>query len=207
MQKFIDLQDAGERLYQELQEFRQHPESTILGVLNGGVVLGDILARKLGLPLEPFMEREIGHPANPFFPIGVVNPFVGSVWHFIGVPLHHIREEMEKKKKEMHQEFEKVMGCSPSDLKGRVVLLVDDGSSSRHKLSRSVKLLKKGDVAQIVLVTPMLAEADQIYFNRVTDRVIYLEKHQQEVPWEVYYETPPRVSRGDVMDLLKSRSA
>lgn len=69
---FSNRQEAAEQLLPLLEAYRSRPESLILGLARGGVVLAAVLGRQLQLPFYPFIVRKIGCPGNPEYAIGAL---------------------------------------------------------------------------------------------------------------------------------------
>ena len=72
---FQDRVDAGERLAEALKE-HAGPGTVILGIPRGGVIVGEVLARTLGVPLDVVVPRKVGAPGNPELGLGAVAPGV-----------------------------------------------------------------------------------------------------------------------------------
>ncbi|MFQ5815105.1 MAG: phosphoribosyltransferase, partial [Candidatus Hydrothermarchaeaceae archaeon] len=66
---FKDRPEAGKILVGHLAQY-QGSESVVLAIPRGGVVLGDVIAGALGLPLDVVITRKIGAPGDPEFAIG-----------------------------------------------------------------------------------------------------------------------------------------
>ena len=78
--------DAGRRLAEELSEYADQPDTVVLGIPRGGVVVAAEVARELHLPLDIVLAAKVGAPGNPEFAAGALtadgellaNPAVGS---------------------------------------------------------------------------------------------------------------------------------
>ncbi|MBS7252203.1 MAG: hypothetical protein KIH08_16670, partial [Candidatus Freyarchaeota archaeon] len=68
---FEDRIDAGEKLASEIEKKIGRP-SIILGIPRGGVVIGYVIAKKLGSELDVIIARKIGVPGNPELAVAAV---------------------------------------------------------------------------------------------------------------------------------------
>src|SRR5438105_2688939 len=68
---FKSRADAGRDLALSLERYRG-PETLVLGLPRGGVVVAAEVARELGAELDVIVTRKIGAPCNPEFAIGAV---------------------------------------------------------------------------------------------------------------------------------------
>ena len=70
---FRDRVDAGERLAAALTRYRDAPDTVVLGIPRGGVVVARAMAVALHLPLGICPVRKLGAPGNPELAIGAVD--------------------------------------------------------------------------------------------------------------------------------------
>src|SRR6185437_7518823 len=69
---FRDRRHAGELLAGLLEDYRGQPRTIVLALPRGGVPVGVVVARELGVPLDIFPVRKIGAPHQPELAIGAV---------------------------------------------------------------------------------------------------------------------------------------
>jgi putative phosphoribosyl transferase len=77
-----DRKDAGERLAAKLGAYHESPNTVVLGLPRGGLVVAAEIARRLDLPLDVIVVRKLGAPGNPELAIGALAEG-GEPW------LHH----------------------------------------------------------------------------------------------------------------------
>ncbi len=65
--------DAAEQLVPLLEQYRSNPDTIVIAIPRGGLELGNVLAKKLHLPLDVIFSKKIGLPTNPEFAIGAVS--------------------------------------------------------------------------------------------------------------------------------------
>jgi len=69
---FKNRQDAAIKLSEQLIKYSNLPETLILALPRGGVVLGAVLADRLNLPLEVAVAKKINPPSSSEFAIGAI---------------------------------------------------------------------------------------------------------------------------------------
>jgi putative phosphoribosyl transferase len=72
---FEDRVDAGERLAKALLQYAGR-DVVVLAIPRGGVIVGEVVARHLGAPLDVVVPRKVGAPGNPELGLGAIAPGV-----------------------------------------------------------------------------------------------------------------------------------
>ena len=73
---FRDRSDAGLVLAQSLEDER-HPDTVVVGLARGGVLVAAEIARELQAPLDAVAVRKVRNPWQPEYAIGAVTPLDG----------------------------------------------------------------------------------------------------------------------------------
>ncbi len=100
MIRFKDRVDAGLRLAERLEEFKDNV--IILSIPRGGVVVGDVIARKLDAKLDVVCPRKLGALGNPELAIGAIMHdgtymLNSRIINVLRIPEQYIKEEIEIK--------------------------------------------------------------------------------------------------------------
>ena len=164
--------DAGLQLSAKLRGFQNDP-AIVLAVPRGGVPVAFAVARELGFPLELILTKKIGHPMNKEYAIGAA-----SINDYFIVPhadvsdeyLHTEVEQVQTKLKEMYVKF---MGNEkPEDLKGKTVIVIDDGIATGNTLLATVNVLHKSKPAKIIIAAPVATANSVQKLSHHADQVI-----------------------------------
>jgi len=164
--------DAGLQLSAKLRGFQNDP-AIVLAVPRGGVPVAFAVARELGFPLELILTKKIGHPMNKEYAIGAA-----SINDYFIVPhadvsdeyLHTEIEQVQTKLKEMYVKF---MGNEkPEDLKGKTVIVIDDGIATGNTLLATVNVLRKSKPAKIIIAAPVATANSVQKLSHHADQVI-----------------------------------
>lgn len=159
---FTNRIEAGELLYKELVDYKDHKNAVIVTIPRGGVPIGYTLAAKLNLPLELVLSKKIGHPFNKEYAIGAVtleskilDPFA-----IAEVSNLYIDDEVERVRDVLRERFKWYYGPrKPIDLKDKIVILVDDGVATGNTLISSIQLLQQQKPSQIIVALPVASKS------------------------------------------------
>jgi len=130
---FADRRDAGRRLAAALAAYAGRPDVVVLGLPRGGVPVAHEVARALGVPFDVFVVRKVGVPGHEELAMGAIasggvrveNP---ELMRQLGVEAAAFDRVAEREARELERrEVLYRQGTPFPDLRGRTVLLVDDG--------------------------------------------------------------------------------
>ncbi len=156
---FKDREDAAEKLAKKLEVFRDE-NPIILAIPRGGVITGDVIAKALGAKLDIVVSRKIGAPGNPELAIGAVmhdgSFFPNSeLIHMLQIPRYYIDEEIKSQLQEIERRLVKFRGSKNYDLKGKTVILVDDGIATGATMFVAVEWIKKQNPKRLIVAVPV----------------------------------------------------
>ena len=132
LMEFLDRHDAGRRLAQQLEPLSgEHP--IVIALPRGGVPVAFEVARSLGAPLDVLAVRKLGAPGNPEFGVGAIAEDGTAVLDTnaarrVGMTNEILRATVEREVRELRRRVERYRdGRVPLDVRGRTVIVVDDG--------------------------------------------------------------------------------
>lgn len=175
MTVYRDRADAGRVLAGML---RQHgiERPLVLGIPRGGVIVGEEIARELGGELGVVVARKLGAPAQPELAIGAVTAD-GTAWVDEGLARlcdadqAYLDREIAEQTREAQRREEAFGAERNRDLRGRTVLVVDDGLATGATARAALRSVKQAGAARAVLAVPvapphtareMESEADEV---------------------------------------------
>ena len=154
--------EAGERLANDGEMRRLIDADTIaLGLTRGGVAVAAALARAAGLPLDVIIVRKIGAPGSPEYAIGAIaedgEPVLNAAEvRALGVTPAELAEVVESKRREIARQRGLYRGGRPlADVRGKTVLLVDDGIATGLTMRAAISRVRSGDARRIVVAVPV----------------------------------------------------
>ena len=179
---FRDRKDAGEKLALALESYREK-NVLVLGIPRGGVETAYYVAKHLNAEMSIVVARKLGYPFNPEAAFGAVAED-GSVYILESANQNLTEEEMnsvlDQQKLEIQRRVQKLRRGKPlPDMKGRTVILTDDGIATGATLFASIELCKKKQAARIVVAVPISGRQMDSYLREKVDDVIILEKPAQ----------------------------
>ena len=70
--RFTNREHAGALLARQLRHHAHAPDAVVLALPRGGVPVGAVLARRLGVALDIVLVRKLGMPNQPEFAMGAI---------------------------------------------------------------------------------------------------------------------------------------
>ena len=134
-------------------------------------------ARLLDAPLEVFIVRKIGVPGHPEVAMGAlasggIQVLDGTLIRQLRVPPHAVDAVIAEEMQELARREERYhAGSAPPLLRGRTVILVDDGLATGQSMRAAVRAARKQQPMRIVVAAPvgsrqavgmLEAEADEV---------------------------------------------
>lgn len=130
---FTDRYDAAMQLAHRLEKYKNE-EGVILAVPRGGVPIGYYLAKHLNFALDLLMTKKLGHPLNEEYAIGAIGLEDSIIEEMDNIPAEYLEKETIRIREQLKKRYQKFMDRKePIDLKGKTVIVVDDGIATNRK--------------------------------------------------------------------------
>ena len=152
---FRNRTEAGYLLAGELLKYKGEP-LVVMAIPRGGLPLGAIVADALQAPLEVALTKKIGHPFNREYAIGAVSRNQVVLSKPEGISQSYIASEtirLRKKLEERHRLFHRKK--NPVPLKGKQVIIIDDGIATGNTLRVTIALISVESPAKIIVAIPV----------------------------------------------------
>jgi predicted phosphoribosyltransferase len=158
---FKDRLDAGERLALKLKEVLEKPlDGWVLAIPAGGVPVGFMVARRLGLPLDVLVVRKVQVPWDTEAGFGAVG-WDGTVLlnqglvAGLGLTRKQVEDCVNLTKQKVFERLRRLRGEKPfPNLNGKLVILVDDGLATGYTMLTAVRVLVKHNPGKVVVAVP-----------------------------------------------------
>ncbi|MDE1851710.1 MAG: phosphoribosyltransferase [Candidatus Micrarchaeota archaeon] len=204
---FSDRREAGKLLAKRVKELKPK-DPIVLAIPRGGIVIGYEIAKSLGAELDIVAPRKLRDPWDSELAIGSVMPdgsmFLNDkVISLRPVPDDYIAKEREIQTNEAQRRLSAYRGGRPyPKLKGRSVILVDDGIATGSTMESAASWVKGQGAAQIIIAVPVMPEDIFYELKKEVDDVIYLALPDMFFAIGQFYREFPQVADEEVVELL-----
>ena len=204
---FKDREEAGRKLAEALEKYKGLKNAVVVALPRGGVVLGRIVADALGAPLDLVVPRKIGAPFNEEYAIGALAESGEAVWNEeerARCDAEALRTIVAKERQEAGRRLSVYRkGLPPRDLKGKTVILVDDGVATGYTMRAAINTVKAGKPEKIVVAVPVGPKDTLGELKREADEVVILHTPVLFFAIGGFYEAFPQVEDEAVIELMK----
>jgi putative phosphoribosyl transferase len=205
---FTDRADAGRRLAAALTPLRQR-DPVVLALPRGGVPIGYHVARALGAPLDVMVVRKLGAPGHEELAVGAIARGAVYVdWPIVrqlAVTQAYLDQVIGAEKEELERRERAYRGGRPAvPVKGRTVIVVDDGLATGATLRAALVAVRSEQPSSIVVAVPVGAPESVARLRAVADDVVCLEMPPDFRAVSLSYEDFSPTSDAEVVECLEA---
>ncbi|MEB3255829.1 MAG: phosphoribosyltransferase family protein [Synechococcaceae cyanobacterium] len=207
-----DRRAAGRALAARFPDLRGHADDALLLALpRGGVAVAAEMADRLGLPLACWAVRKIAHPASPETAIGAVAPGGVVLWDRPERGWLRLSEaERQALVAAQQRELERRRRCfgdpEPEQLRGRHLVVVDDGIATGMTARAALQSLRRLQPASLALAVPVLDRHVRPDLEALVERLEALAVVDGLRAVGEWYERFEQLDDATVLALLEGRS-
>jgi predicted phosphoribosyltransferase len=205
---FADRSVAGIALGRELQQRYLQPPAIVLGLPRGGVPVAYEVARMLKVPLDVMPVRKVAMPEQPEVAIGAIASG-GIVVHEpqFEEEFPDLTGEFERLAKVQRRELERRerlyrRSVGPPELKGKTVILVDDGLATGCTMLAAIRAARAAGADAIVAAAPVASREAAELIRGEADNLVILQTPKRLVATSAWYERFEQLDDRDVCRLL-----
>jgi putative phosphoribosyl transferase len=173
---FKDRRQAGQVLAGKLTHYRGQPGLLVLALPRGGVPVAFEVAQALQAPMDIFMVRKLGFPGHEEFAIGAIAAGgVRAMSDLSGLAISPealatvvAREESELARRELLYRGQRPV----AELRGRTVIVVDDGLATGATMRAAVLAIRQQEPAHLVVAVPVGAADSCQQLQGMADEVV-----------------------------------
>ena len=206
--RFRDRVDAGRALAAGLSAYAGRDDVLVLALPRGGVPVGFEVARALGAPLDVYIVRKLGVPGHEELAMGAiasggVRVLNDSVVQGLRIPESVIDAVAARERAEMERREREYRGGRPApDVRGRTVILVDDGLATGATMRAAAQALRQQGPARVVIAVPVSAPESCEEFREQVDEIVCTRTPQPFYGVGMWYEDFSQTTDAEVRDLL-----
>lgn len=177
---FLDRRDAGRKLGERLSRFAGRLEVVVLALPRGGVPLGREVARRLGAPLDVFLVRKLGAPGHEELAMGAiasggVRVLNRDILESLGVSDEALEAATREEQAELARRERLYRGGRPPcEVRGKTVILVDDGLATGATMQAAVEALRARKPAGLVVAVPVGSRQACEAIDQIADACVCL---------------------------------
>jgi putative phosphoribosyl transferase len=207
--RFRNRTEAGQFLATTLAAYADQPDVLVLALPRGGVPVGFEVARALGAPLDVFLVRKLGVPGHRELAMGAIATGGVRVLNQELVRALHIPTEMidavvAEEQRELERRERLYRGDRPApDVRGRTVILVDDGLATGSTMRAAAAALRQEGAARIVVAVPTAPPETCEEFKAEVDEIICAITPEPFYAVGLWYEDFSQTTDEEVRELLE----
>lgn len=207
--QFRDRAEAGQKLVQLLNRYREKKETVVIGLPRGGVVVAWQVAHELHLPLDVICPRKIGAPGNPELAIGAITEEGDPILDFsliqsMDVSEKYLTERIEMERENARHRVQEYRGDRPPlQLRGQIVILIDDGLATGSTMRAAIASVRARHAHRVVVAVPVSPLDTAEEMKLLADTFICLDTPAPFYAVGQFYEQFEQVTDEEVIDLLK----
>ncbi|MDO8648253.1 MAG: phosphoribosyltransferase family protein [Candidatus Peregrinibacteria bacterium] len=208
---FQDRAQAGSLLAEELKPYARKRDTIILALVRGGVAIGAALRDALGLPLYPYIVRKLGHPLHREYGLGAIAEggatyldedamrMMEATWEDLEPVIEEETAEMERRKSAY-------LTSARPPLKGKTVILTDDGAATGGTMLAAIQDVRAQGVKKVIVALPVSPLDTERAFEKQADEVSILANPEPFEAVGKWYRDFPQLTDEDVITLLQKDS-
>lgn len=205
--RFADRRDAGRRLARQVHDLHT-VEPVVIALPTGGVPVAAEVAASLDAPLQVLPVRKLAAPLNPGLALGaiaeearIVDPEVTAV---LGLSNSDLEEIVERERAVLDHESSAYRGDGPPlDLRGRTVVVVDEGAATGLPIAAAIRGIRRQDAAGVIAALPVCSPEALELLHREADQVAYLQAPEPFLGVAERYREFSRVTPQEALDDLR----
>jgi len=176
--RFRNRAEAGRALARALDHYAGRDDVVVLALPRGGVPVAYEVAKELAAPLDVFLVRKLGVPGHEELAMGAIASggvlvLDEGVLRWLGIGEDQIQKTLARELDELRRrEAAYRHGRPPPELKGKTVILVDDGLATGASMQAAARAVRRHEPARIVIAVPVASRATCDQFRDEVDEVV-----------------------------------
>lgn len=207
--RFQNRMEAGRILASKLMIYANREDTIVLALPRGGVPVAYEIAAALNLPLDVMIVRKLGVPGHEELAMGAIGSggmrvLNRSVIESLRIPPDSL-EAVEKREslELMRREATYRGNRQPIPIRGKTVILVDDGVATGSSMRVAVSALREQRAGRIIVATPVAPPTVRWEMEALVDDFVALIMPEDFFGVGEWYEDFTQVPDDTVYDLLR----
>jgi putative phosphoribosyl transferase len=210
---FRDRTEAGRLLAARLETYAGKPDVVVLALPRGGVPVAYEVAKALHAPMGVFVVRKLGIPGHEELAMGAVATggvlvLNDQVVRGLGIPDYVIEAVVNWETEELKRRERVYRGDRPPpDVRGKTVILVDDGLATGSTMLAAVRALRQQGPSRIVVAVPVASPDTCELLKAYVDEVVCAATPEPFYAVGLWYRDFSQTTDEEVRELLQRSAA
>jgi len=209
---YRDRRHAGVELARHLADVKGQ-DVVVLALPRGGVPVAFEVARALDAPLDVFVVRKLGLPGHPEFAMGALASGGVRVLNDEVVRLYRIPEQAvdaiaKDERIELERRERAYRSQRPAlDVRGRTVVLIDDGLATGSTMKAAVEAVRALSPARIIVAVPVGSPDTCREFAGIADEIVCARRPEHFAAVGQWYDDFRQTTDEEVRELLQTAAS
>jgi len=206
--RFRDRRQAGLLLAAQLVAYANRPDVLVLTLPGGGASVAFEVARGLDAPLDVFLVHRLGVPGRAELEMGAIatGGIVvrnDAIRDTLRIPDHILATAAADEQQELERREHVYRGerLTP-EVRGRVVVLVDDGRASAVAMRAAVTALRQQQPIQLIVAVPIAAPEIYDMLPGEVDAIVCAIAPESFASVDRWYDDRAQPTDDEIPDLL-----
>jgi len=213
---YADRAEAGKAVATALEALGNvagRRDLIVLGLPRGGIPVARVVADALGAPLESLVARKLGVPGLREVAFGAIaegrrKVVEDSVWWYLGLPRRVVAPIVDRERTELRRRSCLYRAGAPLPaLRGRTVVLVDDGLASGTTLRAAALAVRRHRPVRVIAAVPVASAMHCDDVRATVDALVTVATPDPFETVSAWYDDFTPVSDAQVLRLLGRSSA
>jgi putative phosphoribosyl transferase len=212
--RFRDRIEAGQLLGREVaHRIGKRDNVIVLGLPRGGVPVAFHVAQALDAPLDVFVVRKLGVPGHEELAMGAiasggVRVLNRDVLSYVPISQKTIDAVAAREEQELQRREQSYRGARPPlQLRGRTVVIVDDGLATGSTMRAAIAAVRKMEPQAIIVAVPVAAPQTCEEFRKEVDEMVCLRTPDPFQAVGLWYDDFSQTTDEEVHDLIERANA
>jgi len=206
--QFRNRQEAGREVAARLRKYANREDVLVLGLPRGGVSVAFEVATALEVPLDIFVLRKLGVPGHEELAFGAIGSggvriLNADIVDRLEITQLEVAAVTQEETKELERRERRYRGSRPPlDVRGRTVILVDDGIATGASIRAAIHAIRKMRPTSLVVATPVAPRATCKLLRQEVDELVCVDIPEPFYGVGQFYQDFSEVSDEEVVALL-----